>query len=81
VWNLDGREPPAAAVSPTVSPVMRVDSTNLAPYNSYQIQFKQDLDGAWGNWNGGLFSPTDVTNSQYLFITNGIGFFRLQYVP
>ena len=73
--------PPAAAVSPTVLPVMRVDSTSLAPYDNYQIQFKPDLGGAWGNWNGGLFSPTDVTNSQYLFITNGVGFFRLQYVP
>jgi hypothetical protein len=73
--------PPAAAVSPTVLPMMRVDSASLAPYDNYQIQFKPDLGGAWGNWNGGLFSPTDVTNSQYLFITNGVGFFRLQYVP
>ena len=73
--------PPAAAVPPTVLPVMRVDSASLAPYDNYQIQFKSDIGGAWGNWNGGLFSPTDVTNSQYLFITNGVGFFRLQYVP
>jgi hypothetical protein len=75
-------EPPlAAAVSPTVQPVMRMDSANLAPYDNYQIQFKPDLSGTWGNWNGELFSPTDVTNSQFLFITNGVGFFRLQYVP
>jgi hypothetical protein len=74
-------QPPAAAVSPTVLPMMRVDSTNLAPYDNYQIQFEPDLSGAWSNWDGGLFSPTDVTNSQYLFITNGVGFFRLQYVP
>jgi hypothetical protein len=75
-------QPPAAAVSPTtVLAVMRVDSANLAPYDNYQVQYKSDLGGTWGNWNGGLFSPTDVTNSQYLFITNGIGFFRLQYVP
>jgi hypothetical protein len=73
--------PPAAAVSPTVQPVMRVDSASLAPYDNYQIQFKPDIEAAWQNWSGGLFSPTDVTNSQYLFITNGIGFFRLQYVP
>ncbi|HEY5479894.1 MAG TPA: hypothetical protein VIL39_00290, partial [Verrucomicrobiae bacterium] len=73
--------PPAAAMFPTVEPVMRVDSANLAPYNNYQIQLKPDLGGTWGNWNDGLFSPTDMTNSQYLFITNGAGFFRLQYVP
>ena len=74
--------PPAAAVSPTaVLPVMRVDSANLAPYDNYQIQFKPALGEAWGNWNGGLLSPTGVTNSQYLLVTNGTGFFRLQYVP
>ena len=75
-------QPPAAALSPTtVLAMMRVDSANLAPYDNYQIQFKPDLSGAWGNWNGGLFSPIGVTNSQYLFVTNGVGFFRLQYVP
>jgi hypothetical protein len=73
--------PPAASLSPTVQPVMRLDSASLTPYDNYQIQFKPDIGGAWANWNGGLFSPTDVTNSQYIFITNGIGFFRLQYVP
>ena len=59
---------------------MRIDASNLAPYDNYQIRFKPNLGVAWGNWNGGLFSPTDVTNSQFLFITNGIGFFRLQYL-
>jgi hypothetical protein len=73
--------PPAAAVSPTVLPMMRVDSASLSPYDNYQIQFEPVLAGAWSNWDGGLFSPTDVMNSQYLFITNSVGFFRLQYVP
>ena len=73
--------PPAAAVPPTVQPVMRLDSANLSPYDNYQIQFKPDLGATWGNWNGGLFSPTAVTNSQYLFIANGAGFFRLRNVP
>ena len=73
--------PPAAAVSPTVFPVLRVDSANLAPYYNYQIQFKPDITAPWINWGGGLFSPTDITNSQFIFITNSAGFFRLQYVP
>jgi hypothetical protein len=73
--------PPAAAVYPAVLPVMRVDSANLAPYDNYQIQFRPDVAAQWMNWGGGLFSPTSVTNSQYIFITNGVGFFRLQYVP
>jgi hypothetical protein len=73
--------PPTAAVFPTVLPVMRVDSANLAPYYNYQVQFRPDIAAGWINWNGGLFSPTAITNSQYIFITNGVGFFRLQYVP
>ena len=73
--------PPAAAIFPTVQPVMRVDSASLAPYDNYQIQFKPDIGGTWGNWNGGLFTPTGVTNSQFLFITNDTGFFRLLYEP
>lgn len=73
--------PPAAAVSPTVLPVMRLDSTSLAPYDNYQIQFKPNLMTPWANWPGGLFTPTFPTNSQFLFITNGTGFFRLQYEP
>ena len=73
--------PPVVAVSPTVSPVLRVDAASLAPYDNYQVQFKADIRGAWGNWSGESFTPTGVTNSQYLFITNGAGFFRLQYVP
>jgi hypothetical protein len=73
--------PPAAAVSPSVQPIMRVDSANLAPYDNYQIQFTPALGETWGTWNGGLFIPTDVTNSQFLFITNGAGFFRVESVP
>ena len=74
-------QPPAAAVSPTVLPVMRVDAARLAPYNNYQIQFKLALGGAWQNWADGLFAPIDVTSSQYLFITNSAGFVRLQHAP
>jgi hypothetical protein len=74
--------PPAAAVMPTtVQPVMELNSSNVVPYYNYQIQFTPTLGGPWENWNGGLFSPTAVTNSQYLFITNCTGFFQLQYVP
>jgi len=44
--------PPGVGLSPTVLPVMRVDSASLAPYENYQMQFKPDLGGAWENWNG-----------------------------
>ncbi|MGA2248616.1 MAG: hypothetical protein ABSH48_26980, partial [Verrucomicrobiota bacterium] len=73
--------PPAAAVFPAMQLVMRVDSARLAPYDDYQIQFTPDIGGTWVDWNGGLFSPTDVTNSKFLFITNDVGFFRLEFVP
>jgi hypothetical protein len=73
--------PPAASVTPTVIPVMRVDVANLAPYDNYQIQFTPIINGTWANWNGGLFTPTATTNSQYIFVTNEAGFFRVRYAP
>ena len=60
---------------------MQINSADLAPYDNYQIQFTPTLGTPWGNWNGGFFSPTDVTNAQFLFVTNATGFFRLEYVP
>jgi hypothetical protein len=74
-------QPPAAAVWPLVLPVMRVDSALLAPYHNYQIQFMPELGGTWMDWAGGLFTPTEVTNSQFLFVTNNVGFFRVVFVP
>jgi len=72
-------QPPSAALYPSVSPVVRLDSSALAPYDKYQIEFKPAVDTAWGEWDGGLFIPTAATNSQRLFITNRTGFFRLRY--
>lgn len=74
-------QPPTASVSPVTLPVMRIDSSNLVPYDNYQIQFTPAIGRTWQNWNGGLFTTTAVTNSQFLFITNGTGFFRSIYAP
>ena len=71
--------PPVVAVSPTILPGMRLDSSNLVTYENYQVQFRPDLGMTWGNWNG-VFSPTEVTNSQFILITSGVGFFRVQYL-
>jgi hypothetical protein len=73
-------QPPAASLYPSVLPMMRLDSSRLAPYENYQIQFKPTVGTAWNNWNDGMFIPTAATNSQYLFITNPTGFFRLRYL-
>jgi hypothetical protein len=73
--------PPTAAVSPTILPMVQLNSASLAPYDNYQIQFTPALGATWQNWNGGLFIPTSVTNSQLFFFTNGSGFFRLRYSP
>lgn len=72
--------PPAAAISPTVWPVVRLDSSNLAPYEDYQTQFKQGFDDTWVNWGGGLFTSAGMLNAQYLFLTNHAGIFRLKHV-
>ncbi len=73
--------PPVAGITPTVLPVLLLDLSNLTPYNNYQIQFKSNLDAAWENWNGGLFTATKETASHYFFITEAAGFFRLALVP
>lgn len=73
--------PPAVSVSPTVLPMMQINAVGLSPYDNYEIQFAPDLGASWSDWNDGLFSPTEVTNTQVLFITNNVGFFRLHYLP
>jgi hypothetical protein len=73
--------PPAVSVSPTVSPMMQFNSTSLSPYDNYQLQYMPNLGATWSNWNGGLFTPTGVTNTQVFFITNNTGFFRLEHLP
>ena len=73
--------PPVTALFPTVLSGVVINSSSLAPYDNYQIQFKAGMDTAWGNLSGGLFMPLVATNAQYIFLTNNAGFFRLQYVP
>jgi hypothetical protein len=73
--------PPVTVLSPAVTSGVVINSSSLAPYDNYQILFRSDFGNSWGNLSGGLFSPTATTNSQYVFLTNGIGFFRLQYMP
>jgi hypothetical protein len=73
--------PPVTALSPAVTSGVAINSSSLAPYDNYQIQFKADLNPIWGNLSGGLFNPPAAANVQYIFLTNNIGFFRLQYVP
>jgi hypothetical protein len=73
--------PPVTALSPAVMSGVVINSSSLAPYDNYQIQFRPDFGTAWENLSGGLFSPSATANAQYIFLTNNIGFFRLQYVP
>jgi hypothetical protein len=58
-----------------------INSSGLAPYDNYQIQFKTDMGAAWENLNGGLFYPTNEQNAQYIFLTNTTGYFQLEYLP
>jgi len=70
--------PPVAALWPAVQAGMQLNSTNLVPYDNYQLEFTPDAAGVWSNWDGGLFTPAFPTNSQFVIITNGAGFFRLE---
>lgn len=58
-----------------------MDSTNLAPYDNYQLQFESVLGGSWSNLTGGLFSIPGQTNSQFYLLNNTNGYFRLQHLP
>ena len=73
--------PPVTALSPTVLPGVVINSSSLAPYDNYQIQFKADMRAAWGDLNGGLFYPTNEQNAQYIFLTNNTGYFQLEHLP
>jgi hypothetical protein len=73
--------PPIVGLSPAVLPMVLLDLSSLVPYLNYQVQFKSDMNALWENLNAGSFSPTEVTNSQYFFATNGAGFFRLKQMP
>ena len=73
--------PPVTAISPAVTSGVVIHSSSLAPYDNYQIQFKPEINAVWSNLSGGLFSPPAATNTQYIFLTNNVGIFRLQYVP
>ena len=73
--------PPAAALSPAVISGVMINSSSLAPYENYQIQFRPDFDTAWGDLSGGLFYPANEQSAQYIFLTNNTGYFQLKYLP
>ena len=69
--------PPVTAVTPAVSPMIQLNSATLIPYVNYRLQFIPATGMTWTNWPGGAFSPTGVTSSQFLPVTNSATFFRL----
>jgi len=79
--TVDVAPPPINAVAPTVAAMVQINSTGLARYDNYQLQFTADPSQAWANWPGGLFTPTNTANSQVFFFTNTMGFFRMEHLP
>lgn len=73
--------PPTTALYPTIFPVIQVNSSGLAPYDNYQLEYKPEIGAPWQNWSVGLLSSTNAFGSQYIVPTNSAGFFRLEYVP
>jgi len=69
--------PPAVAINPMATLEMRLDSTNLIPYENYQIQFDTGLENSWANLL--TFAATAPTNSQYLVVSNNVALFRLEH--
>lgn len=73
--------PPATAQSPIILPGIQLNASSLIPYESYQLQLEPTLGSAWENWSGGLFNSSGTVSSQYIYLTNSAGFFRLEHVP
>ena len=72
--------PPATALSPIVTQVMRLALGHLSPYDNYQLTFTPAMGGTWSNL-GTLFTPTTTTNTQCINVNGNAGFFRVSHMP
>jgi hypothetical protein len=76
-------QPPATAIAPDAWPGVGLNATNLLPYENYQLEIATGLNisTGWRDWTNGLFTPTNAASPvQFIFITNPVSYFRLQYV-
>jgi hypothetical protein len=71
---------PAATLWPFVTPVMKLDTGPLTPYDNYQLEFSPIVNGRWSDF-GVTFTSTSTTSTQYFNQTNQVGFFRLRHLP
>jgi hypothetical protein len=71
--------PPATALSPSVTQAMELDFGSLSPYDNYQLGFAPVVNGGLSDLVT-LFTPTSVTNTQYINVTGAAGFFRVQWM-
>ena len=72
--------PPAASVTPSQTPVLRLRSTNLSPYDNYRFESTPGIGVGWTPI-GSVVVPTESTNTTDLAVTNSAGLFRLRYAP
>jgi hypothetical protein len=72
--------PPANALVPTVTLVMKLDLSRLAPYDNYQMEFCPALGVPWTILPA-PFIPTSGTNTQYINVAGDTGFFRARHLP
>jgi len=70
--------PPATALWPNVTQVMRLDLSGLSPYDSYQLEFSRVVPGTWSSFSP-AFTPTALTNTQSIVVPGEAGFFRVRY--
>ena len=70
----------ALVFGPLATPVIRLDFTNLSPYDNYQLEFTAMAGGAWTNL-GAPFVPTGATNTQYADGVGSAGFLRVRHDP
>jgi len=54
---------------------------NLMTNQIYQLEYSTQINGPWESFGNGDFITVSTNLSEYLLITNNIGYYRLHYVP
>ena len=70
----------ALLFGPLTTPVIKLDLSNLSPYDNYQLEFSPVPAGTWANL-GAPFIATASKSTQYANGSGGTGFFRLIRLP
>ena len=73
--------PPLAGIFANVQPGVVLEMSNLMANQIYQLLYATQLNDTWQSLVCGNFLTASRNQRQYLFATNNVGYYLLQYVP